>query len=76
MLIETRDISDEAEPLESFKHPDRATYLLMGRDIQFPIELREKAASCIKVTNDPRMTPGVAGVIFLYDRHLKTTLSL
>ena len=71
VLVETRTISDEAEPLEHFVHPGRAIYLFTGRDSVFSPEVLASTPYRIKVSDDPRMSPGTAGAIVLYDRHLK-----
>ena len=71
VIVDTRLISDNAEPLENFVHPEKATYLFIGRDSFWPTKVLEKAGFHVKISDDLTVTPGTAGAILLYDRHFK-----
>ena len=71
VIVETRTMSDDAQPPELYIHPEKAAYLFIGRDCVLPDEIKQKASAIIKVSDDHLLEPGVSGSILLYDRHYK-----
>ncbi|MCT4562384.1 MAG: RNA methyltransferase [Crocinitomicaceae bacterium] len=70
------EITDDAQELYEFEHPQRAIYLLGAEDIGLPPEIREKCHFIIKLKGNSSMNVGVTGSIVCYDRISKIPTEL
>ena len=70
------EITDKAQPLETFKHPDRAIYLLGAEDHGISKKALSKCRHIVKFTSDRCLNVASAGTVILYDRQLKKVLNL
>ncbi|MCA0151706.1 RNA methyltransferase [Winogradskyella vincentii] len=64
------ELTDKAEPLESFKHPRRCVYLLGAEDHGLSKEAIEKSHFLVKFSSQLSLNVSVAGSIVMYDRQL------
>jgi tRNA G18 (ribose-2'-O)-methylase SpoU len=62
------ELTDRATPLENFKHPDRACYLLGAEDNGLSSEAIRRCHLLLKMRGDRSMNVAVAGSIVLYHR--------
>lgn len=65
------DLLDNAEPIETFKHPKRAIYILGGEDRTLPRKIWEKVQHIIKINTKICLNVAQAGGIVAYDRCTK-----
>lgn len=66
------ELTKNAEPLETFKHPRRCVYLLGAEDHGLSNEAIEKAHYLVKFKSTLSLNVSVAGSIVMYDRGIKT----
>lgn len=69
------ELTETAEPLESFKHPRRCVYLLGAEDHGLSKEAIEKAHFLVKFRSRLSLNVSVAGSIVMYDRSSKEEFS-
>jgi tRNA (guanosine-2'-O-)-methyltransferase len=62
------ELTDGAQPLERFMHPERAVYLLGAEDYGLPPKVIERCHSVVKLRGRHSMNVSVAGSIVLYHR--------
>lgn len=62
------ELTDTAVPINDFKHPKRAVYLLGAEDAGMTKESMSKCQSIIVLPGDRSMNVSVAGSIVIYDR--------
>ena len=62
------ELTDNAEPLETFNHPRRCVYLLGAEDHGLSNQAIEKAHFLVKFKSELSLNVAVAGSIVLYDR--------
>jgi tRNA G18 (ribose-2'-O)-methylase SpoU len=62
------EICGDAQPIESFSHPERCIYLLGAEDSGIPKHILEQCHSVVKLPGDYCLNVAVAGSIILYDR--------
>lgn len=67
------ELDKEAQFLNEFKHPPRATYLLGAEDAGLPKAVLERCHQLIKLPGESSLNVAVAGSIVLYDRIVKTS---
>lgn len=65
------EMSKSAEYLHSFRHPERAMYLLGAEDTGIPEHVLKDCHSVIKLPGEISLNVGIAGSIVLYDRAVK-----
>ena len=65
------ELTDKAVPLESFRHPKQAIYLLGGEDRTLPLEITDRLDVVCKFSTPICTNVAVAGSVALYDRHQK-----
>jgi tRNA G18 (ribose-2'-O)-methylase SpoU len=65
------EIAPQAKPLEDFKHPERAVYLLGAEDVGLHPDFLERADDVISIPTDYCLNVSVAGSLVLYDRAAK-----
>ncbi|GAA0871044.1 hypothetical protein GCM10009117_01890 [Gangjinia marincola] len=70
------ELTDKAQPLESFQHPRRCVYLLGAEDHGLTKEAIEKSHRLVKFNSTLSLNVSVAGSIVMYDRGLKGTVIL
>ena len=68
------EVVDNAEPLETFEHPERAIYLLGGEDRTLSGEVLEACDTVVRFTSKYCLNVAVSGSIVLYDRQAKQLL--
>ena len=64
-------MTEAAMPLDEFKHPDRAIYLLGNEISGLPSQILKQCQSLIKLPGEYSLNVAVAGSIVMYDRHNK-----
>ncbi len=69
------ELTKDAEPLETFKHPRRCVYLLGAEDHGLSNEAIEKAHHLVKFRSRLSLNVSVAGSIVMYDRGMKSEFS-
>lgn len=62
------ELTDDAVPLEQFKHPERAIYVLGAEDHGIPPEMLKRCHHKVRLRGRRSMNMAVAGSIVLYDR--------
>lgn len=62
------ELTDQAEPLETFKHPRRCVYLLGAEDHGLSKAAIEKSHFLVKFKSQLSLNVSVAGSIVMYDR--------
>ena len=62
------EMSDESVDLKTFKHPQRACYILGAEDNGLPVRVQDMCHHLIKLKGDVSMNVSIAGSIVLYDR--------
>lgn len=62
------ELTDDAEDLETFRHPRRCVYLLGAEDHGLPKRAIEKSHHLIKFKSELNVNVAVAGSIVMYDR--------
>ena len=62
------ELTDDAEDLETFRHPRRCVYLLGAEDHGLPNRAIEKSHHLIKFKSELSVNVAVAGSIVMYDR--------
>ncbi|TSE10425.1 RNA methyltransferase [Aquimarina algiphila] len=62
------ELTDKAEPLETFKHPKRCVYLLGAEDHGLSKKAIEKSRFIVKFRSELSLNVAVAGSIVMYDR--------
>jgi len=65
------ELSDNAESIYSFKHPDQAIYLLGNEQIGLSEAIIKLCHATVKIPGDRSLNVAVAGSIVMYDRQLK-----
>lgn len=66
------ELDDRAENLTTFKHPERAVYLLGSEDKGLPEDVMNKCDRVLKIPfNKNSFNVAVSGSIIIYDRFLK-----
>jgi tRNA G18 (ribose-2'-O)-methylase SpoU len=65
------EITDDAVPLERFRHPQRAVYLLGAEDHGLPGSVLERCRHVVRFTSDRCINVASAGTVVLYDRQAK-----
>lgn len=68
------ELTEEAEPLESFEHPRRCVYLLGAEDHGLSKKAIEKAHFLVKFKSTYSLNVSVAGSIVMYDRGMKADI--
>ena len=68
------ELPEDAEPLETFKHPRRGVYLLGAEDHGLSNQAIEKSHKLIKFSSALSLNVSVAGSIVMYDRNTKGTV--
>jgi len=64
-------VEQPGDPLPTFKHPERAIYLLGAEDHGIPPELLDRCQEVVEVPSGRCLNVAVAGSIVLYDRNAK-----
>lgn len=62
------EIENKATPLQSFKHPERAVYILGSENNGLPKSLIKKCHEIVILPGDKSLNVAVAGSIVMYDR--------
>lgn len=62
------ELTNDAEELHSFEHPQRAIYLLGAEDVGLPPEILEKCHFVIKLKGISSLNVAVTGSIVAHDR--------
>jgi tRNA G18 (ribose-2'-O)-methylase SpoU len=62
------ELSSEATPIKSFKHPPRATYLLGSEDNGLPFEVITKCHKLVQLPGKTSLNVAVSGSILMFDR--------
>lgn len=65
------ELTEQARPLETFIHPERAIYLLGGEDRTLPEEITRQCPATVKIATKHSLNVAVTASIVLYDRHAK-----
>ena len=65
------EVTEQAEPLETFNHPQRAVYLLGTEGTGIPESILSRCHTTIKIDTRLCLNVAVAGSIVLYDRRAK-----
>ncbi len=65
------ELTENAEPLETFHHPRRCAYLLGAEDHGLTKEAIEKAHFLVKFKSQLSLNVSVAGSIVMYDRGIE-----
>jgi len=65
------EVLDQAEPLETFKHPERAIYILGGEDRTLSGDMLAACDHVVRFTSKHCLNVSVSGSIVLYDRQAK-----
>lgn len=65
------EMTETAMPLNEFKHPDRAIYLLGNEISGLPSQILKQCQSLIKLPGEYSLNVAVAGSIVMYDRNNK-----
>lgn len=61
-----------SQPLEAYKHPQQAIYLLGAEDEGLPPQVKEYCTGGVVAISTPRcLNVSVAGSLVMYDRHMK-----
>jgi tRNA G18 (ribose-2'-O)-methylase SpoU len=68
------ELTEDAEPLETFKHPRRGVYLLGAEDHGLSNQAIKKSHKLIKFSSALSLNVSVAGSIVMYDRNTKGTV--
>jgi tRNA G18 (ribose-2'-O)-methylase SpoU len=63
--------TENAEPLPTFVHPERAIYILGAEDNGLPRRVLERCHRVIEIPSSRCLNVAVAGSIVLYDRNAK-----
>jgi tRNA G18 (ribose-2'-O)-methylase SpoU len=63
--------SDKSVPLQTFRHPERAVYLLGAEDHGIPDEVLSKCQKVVHIDTPMCLNVAVAGSIVMYDRQSK-----
>lgn len=66
------EIGDDARPLETFAHPQRAIYLLGPEDGSLSTEARALCQSIVQFTSTYCLNVAAAGTVVMYDRQAKS----
>ena len=66
------ELGERAEPIQSFRHPKQACYLLGAEDNGLTREAIDACQQIIVLPGDRSLNVSVAGSIVLYDRILKS----
>ena len=69
------ELTEEAIPLEEFKHPRRCVYLLGAEDHGLSNTAIEKSHYLVKFKSTLSLNVSVAGSIVMYDRGMKSEFS-
>ena len=69
------ELTEEAVPLETFKHPRRCVYLLGAEDHGLSNDAIESSHHLVKFSSTLSLNVSVAGSIVMYDRGMKTEFS-
>jgi tRNA G18 (ribose-2'-O)-methylase SpoU len=64
------ELTEKAQPLETFLHPRRCVYLLGAEDHGLSIEAIEKSHFLVKFKSQLSLNVSIAGSIVMYDRQL------
>ena len=62
------ELTDDAQRIHTFQHPQRAIYLLGSEDQGLPENVLKKCRSVIKLEGNSSLNVAVAGSIVLHDR--------
>lgn len=62
------ELSEEATPIKSFKHPPRASYLLGSEDNGLPYEVVKKCHKLVQLPGKSSLNVSVTGSIVMFDR--------
>ncbi len=65
------ELTDDAQQIHNFQHPQRAIYLLGSEDQGLPENVLKKCRSVIKLEGNSSLNVAVAGSIVLHDRASK-----
>lgn len=65
------ELTEEATPLPSFKHPSQCVYLLGAEDHGLPAAVLERCHAAVVIPGERCLNVSVAGSIVLYDRVAK-----
>jgi len=65
------EIVDQALPLETFQHPQRAIYILGGEDQTLPPSVLDRCHYVLRINTQYCMNVAIAGSTIMYDRHVK-----
>ena len=62
------ELSDNAIPIKSFKHPPRASYLLGSEDNGLPFEVIKRCHKLVQLPGKTSLNVSVSGSIIMFDR--------
>ena len=68
------ELDERSQPLMSYKHPERAVYLLGSEDKGLSAEAIEACSEIVQIPGKFSLNVSVAASVVLYDRLLKSTL--
>jgi tRNA G18 (ribose-2'-O)-methylase SpoU len=63
--------SDKSIPLQTFRHPERAVYLLGAEDHGIPLEVLSRCYKTVHIDTPMCINVAVAGSIVMYDRSVR-----
>lgn len=66
------ELTEDAIPLQEFRHPQRCIYLLGAEDAGIPADVLDCCGSTVRIVGDHCYNVAVAGSIVMYDRVVKT----
>lgn len=65
------ELTEEAKPLESFSHPERAIYLLGPKDGSLSLRAQDACQQLVSFDSAYCLNVAMAGTVLLYDRQTK-----
>jgi len=65
------EMSNKAQYLHEFQHPERAMYLLGAEDSGIPEHILKECNDIVKLPGEISLNVGIAGSLVLYDRCVK-----
>ena len=65
------EMGAKSVPLEGYKHPDRAVYLLGNERIGLPKKVIDQCYDVVRLAGEISMNVAVVGSIVMYDRNAK-----
>ena len=65
------ELDDKSKPIETFKHPEQAVYLLGAEDYGISQDVLKDCDRIVQLPGDHCLNVSVTGSIVMYDRNLK-----